>query len=295
MESGQPTSYGLYEPLTVEPSDIRLLILLRGAQQDPIQCRLEHVSLINDPDYEALSYTWGDASVTQPIQVNGGLRQVTRNLVSALHHLRHEDRDRHLWVDAVCINQSNTTERGQQVSIMGQIYSMAKNVVVWLGSEQSVGPDALRPFSFLTQLPALGQLKSVLNEQLPEELSASSFSRLSIDDGENKQSPADFKGDTVLLAFTVLYMLSGDAHILALVQQGTPEQDAFRERILRALLEIFERPWWNRMWVVQEIVLAREVTVMYGHISAPWEMFARAGLAIERHRNSCCFETRSHV
>jgi hypothetical protein len=49
------------------------------------------------------------------------------------------------------------------------------------------------------------------------------------------------------------------------------------------------------MWVVQEVVLAREVIVMYGHISAPWEMFAQAGLGIERHRNSCCFETRTQI
>jgi hypothetical protein len=48
------------------------------------------------------------------------------------------------------------------------------------------------------------------------------------------------------------------------------------------------------MWVVQELVLARDVTIMYGRISAPWEMFARAGLSIERHRNSCCLEDQTH-
>ncbi|KAF2962896.1 hypothetical protein GQX73_g10679 [Xylaria multiplex] len=178
---------------------------------------------------------------------------------------------------------------------MGLIYSKAKNIVVWLGSEESAAPHAIRPYSFFTGLPALTQLKTTLNEQLPEELLTISFSQLCIDDGESKHSPAALMEDTVLLAFTVLYMLSQDAHILALVKQETPEQDKFREKILGALLEIFERPWWSRMWVVQEIVLAREVTVMYGHISAPWEMFASAGLTIERHRTSCCLDTRSHV
>ncbi|KAI0456681.1 heterokaryon incompatibility protein-domain-containing protein [Xylaria acuta] len=285
----------MYEPLAAEPPSIRLLILLKGSHRDPVRCRLEHVSLTDEPEYEALSYTWGDSSATQPIQVNDDPRPVTRNLVSALQHLRHEDHDRYLWVDAVCINQADTAERGQQVSIMGQIYSKAKSVVVWLGPEESVAPDALRPYSFLKRLPDLPQLKTTLNERLPEELSTSSSSQLYIDDGERKNSSEVFMDDTVLLAFTVLYMLSQDAHILALVKQGTAEQDSFRERILGALLEIFERSWWSRMWVVQEIVLAREVTVMYGQISAPWEIFASAGLTIERHRTSCCFETRSHV
>jgi hypothetical protein len=192
----------------------------------------------------------------------------------------------------MCTNQADTTERVQQVSVMGLIYSKAQNVVVWLGPEQSVAPDALRPYSFLKRLPDLGQLESVLKEQLPEELLVSSFNRLNIEDGGNNHSQENIKGDTVLLAFDMLcmlYMLSQNAHILALVQQGTPEQNTFRERILGAPLEIFERPWWSRMWVVQEIVLAREVTVMYGHISASWEMFASAGLAIERHTQQLLF------
>jgi hypothetical protein len=42
-------------------------------------------------------------------------------------------------------------------------------------------------------------------------------------------------------------------------------------------------------------VLAREITVVYGQTKAPWEIFALAGLGIERHRNSCCFETPMQI
>lgn len=38
---------------------------------------------------------------------------VRENLELALHDLRQKDRDRKLWVDAVCIDQRNEKERGQ--------------------------------------------------------------------------------------------------------------------------------------------------------------------------------------
>jgi hypothetical protein len=303
--------YSLYEPLAVETPNVRLLHLLKGSKSEPIICRLTHVNLDEDPEYEALSYTWGDPTVTQPIRVNDSLRQFTSNLVLALQYLRYDDRDRYLWVDAVCINQADTVERGQQVTMMGQIYSKAKDVIVWLGEEQSIPPNALRPFNFATSFQevekqGINRLKKILLANIPGDLSG----RPSLDDSLNQlrldgKSPTDdrdtnsdpgqvdFDNDKVLLAFTVLFMLSQDTHILALVEDGTPEQNDFRETILDALAEVFRRPWWSRMWVVQEIVLAKDVTVMYGDISAPWEMFASAGLGVERHRNSCCFETRS--
>jgi hypothetical protein len=44
-----------------------------------------------------------------------------------------DNEERVLWVDAVCINQNDFQERNHQVMQMGQIYSKAERVVVWLG------------------------------------------------------------------------------------------------------------------------------------------------------------------
>lgn len=92
-------------------------------------------------EYEALSYTWDTESVafhhTAPIILNGHRFQVTANLESALHHLRHELSPRTFWVDAICIDQENTAEKEQQVKVMHQIYDCAKQVVVWLGPESA--------------------------------------------------------------------------------------------------------------------------------------------------------------
>ncbi len=89
--------------------------------------------------YEALSYVWGDPANQPSILISAEddpLRpfQVTQNLHAALYHLRREDCDRVLWIDALCIDQTNMEEKEQQVRKMDQIYQTASNVCVWLGT-----------------------------------------------------------------------------------------------------------------------------------------------------------------
>lgn len=57
---------------------------------------------------------------------------VGRKLHAALNRSR--DKEVILWVDAVCINQEDVTEKGNQVKIMATIYRYAKNTRVWIGS-----------------------------------------------------------------------------------------------------------------------------------------------------------------
>ncbi|CAG9987748.1 unnamed protein product [Clonostachys byssicola] len=87
--------------------------------------------------FEALSYTWGDPTDLLPIEANGETMQVTRNLATALTYLRNISSARHLWIDALCINQMDTDERNAQVAIMGTIYRTARRVVSWLGIRSS--------------------------------------------------------------------------------------------------------------------------------------------------------------
>jgi hypothetical protein len=105
--------------------EIRVLILPPGAFDDPICCKLKHVSLSKCPAYEALSYTWGDPTQTLPISLNGAPCPITRNLESALRHLRRRESLRILWVDAVCINQLSIDERSSEVMRMKSIYKQA--------------------------------------------------------------------------------------------------------------------------------------------------------------------------
>lgn len=58
---------------------------------------------------------------------------VTENLEIALRHLRLPDKALTLWVDALCIDQSDEMEKTEQVQQMREIYSRATLVLAWLG------------------------------------------------------------------------------------------------------------------------------------------------------------------
>ena len=123
-----------YLPLNTERKQIRLLELLPGLWRETIRSTLRTVSLDTGPSYEALSYTWGGYNEKRTLCINGYHRiKVTDNLFNALRRLRHQTGKRILWIDAICIDQSNVEERGQQVSIMGDVYKQAMTVLVWLG------------------------------------------------------------------------------------------------------------------------------------------------------------------
>lgn len=125
-----------HQPFCLERAAFRLLRLERGTSL-PIQCSIFEAYL-DQPDtlidYEAFSYAWGNNEKSEVVIVDKRVLPVTENLHMALQHLRQEDIDRILWVDAVCIDQSNVAERGHQVTYMGSIYERANNVIVWLGS-----------------------------------------------------------------------------------------------------------------------------------------------------------------
>jgi hypothetical protein len=127
-----------YSPLPPDNDNIRLLRLLPNEDKAaPLHCELRNYSLQKlGPRthlYEALSYVWGDARETLPIYVDNNQFPVTVNLHAALSHLRDYSFERIIWVDAICINQKNLQEQGQQVQLMAMIYSKAHRVLVWLG------------------------------------------------------------------------------------------------------------------------------------------------------------------
>lgn len=98
----------IYRKLDVEKRQIRLVSILPGSWSDDVACELTIVSLDDNPSYEALSYTWGDPSDTVPILLQGLESPVTKPLHLALRRLRHVGEARRMWVDALCINQSDS-------------------------------------------------------------------------------------------------------------------------------------------------------------------------------------------
>jgi len=127
--------YEALKPASHWDGEFHLLNLFPGRKDSHIHCAPQIVPLNAPPLYEALSYTWSipkgvdstipvasDRNSTHAIPLNGCLAMVTYNLEVALQQLRHAERERILWVDALCINQENDLEKSEQVRPMGRIY-----------------------------------------------------------------------------------------------------------------------------------------------------------------------------
>ncbi|KAL8924801.1 MAG: hypothetical protein Q9172_002516 [Xanthocarpia lactea] len=124
-----------------------LNILPPTAQSDKdIVCDLSWEMLHDAPNYEALSYTWGTTTQDQPITIRTipshsldpslpktGIVLVTKHLHAAILRLRQETVPRTVWIDQLCIDQHNITEKNAQVKLMADIYRRAQRTVVWLG------------------------------------------------------------------------------------------------------------------------------------------------------------------
>ncbi|KAK1777873.1 heterokaryon incompatibility protein-domain-containing protein [Copromyces sp. CBS 386.78] len=135
------------------------------------------------------------------------------NGLKSIRHLKSEicDSNLWLWVDALCINQSDVQEKGHQVRLMRQIYEAAEMVLVWLGTGDRHIRDAMK----------------VLN-----------------------------------------------------LEAGEFEDHVFRGRLteheMMGISGISEMSYWQRVWILQEVVLATNYLVVCGNAYVTMENFERA-------------------
>lgn len=211
----QPAIYK-YEPIR-KRDDIRLLSLRPGKPGDIIRADLETVSVLARRHYyDAISYTWadenGDSTKCCSLKIGspGVLLPITRNCDSVLRRVRkHTNR---VWIDAVCIDQDNVRERGQQVDLMPRIYK-----------------SAVRTFAYVGE--ASGGSESVLRNL-----------------AEGIWTPPHLLGS------------------------------------------FFARPYFSRVWVVQEVALSKSVTMMCGDTAVEWTGFMQ-GEYLRQLYTSSYYET----
>ena len=192
-----------------EERQFRLLELHPGNPGDAIKTTLVTRHVRDKPSYEAVSYCWGPAPHRDAIiLVDGYDHKVGKSLYNALNSFRRPQSVRVLWVDALCINQEDVEEKMHQVRMIGEIYTNAASVLVYLGQP-------------------------------------------------TEQTETDMHN---LQSFLEPYTQREDApwfHI------PIPELE-------RSISRILTRVWFERMWTVQEAVLARHIVLQCGPYRIQW-------------------------
>jgi len=142
------TPTNLYRSLPVGSNRIRLLDLKAAiAPGDDLVGRIRVVNLNHSPRFTALSYVWGakatpsDTIVCQPLSCS---LEITSGCYDALRHVRSVFGAVTIWVDAICVNQEDDDEKVAQIRYMGDIYTRAEAVYVWLGEGSSASDRAIR-------------------------------------------------------------------------------------------------------------------------------------------------------
>lgn len=234
-------SSGLYQSLNFDSHEIRLLLVdLEDDEDAPIMCSLEHVSLIDPKPYIALSYCWGDPNITKNIWIRSSRTssvhqlKITNNLDSAIRSLRKNlipasadlssDAPLRIWIDAICINQNDGQERSLQVRNMRHIYSLAEEVISWIGPIEG-DPITTSELKNLQDVsPSLEKWNSATARDEPNFLS--SFPNL---------------------------------------------------------LQLFHHRYWMRVWIIQEITVARTVRILYGNQELLWNDLLKFLSALETY------------
>ena len=124
----------LYKHQELRQDQIRLLTT--KCIDGSVEMEINKYTLTEDLDYDAISYVWGSAPALVTVKCNSEPLLVTSTALDMLHclHLHQTNTTtRKIWIDAICINQTDEEEKGTQIPLMREIYSRARTVVVWMG------------------------------------------------------------------------------------------------------------------------------------------------------------------
>lgn len=219
--------------------EIRLILLHPGSGKSDLLCELVPVRLKEKPSYEAVSYTWadsnGDSSLCRNIFTTSPRRKlrIARNCEAALRNFRDTKTKRYLWVDSVCIDQHNVQERNSQVKMMTDIYSGAIRVLVYLDNGQA--PQALESEERLRRL--FEYMRNDICDQ------SGWFCR------NHPVSGPHLPISKVLL------------------------DKSLNKEVHKDLRRFLKNRWFSRVWVLQEIVRAKDVVLFCGSFSLNWGHF----------------------
>ncbi|KAH7131235.1 heterokaryon incompatibility protein-domain-containing protein, partial [Dactylonectria macrodidyma] len=151
-----------YEPLQAEDA-IRLISLDPAADDTtPPSCSIiQRQHSTQNFKYHAVSYAWGKREFSRTLEIrcdgDTSYLRITHNVDALLRRLRRRKKRRYLWVDAICLDQNDETEKTQQIPVMGRIFEEATMVHIWLGHEDDMTAKIFAVFRKVSVLPEVKQ------------------------------------------------------------------------------------------------------------------------------------------
>ncbi|RYN54477.1 hypothetical protein AA0114_g3833 [Alternaria tenuissima] len=234
-----------HEPLPVDERFIRLITIEPTLSQPDglIQCSMSRTRLLG-AHYTCLSYRWGDPEPRKLILINGKQASIQTNLFDFFDTVRSTFRDA-IWIDALCINQDDSAEKNHQVAHMGELYSEAQCVYAWLG----------RPSE------PLYECNSIL-----EYLKREACNRIKEKEREDKDW---ITGLSAILNEPPKEDSKAVSH--------TPDETKW---VVGAWLErnLYANKYWQRCWIIKEIILARHVVVWLGSDASEFSQLVEAAV-----------------
>ncbi|KAK1776760.1 heterokaryon incompatibility protein-domain-containing protein [Copromyces sp. CBS 386.78] len=267
-------SYDLI-PLRIQLPEIRLLELFPAPDfTDDLWCRLytDSGGPFETPSYCALSYAWGNGTksheifTTKPAEatdrehgaslagppINGsGLDDnpereslsipITASLDSCLRQLRSfcELGPLTIWIDQICINQSNDQEKSAQVELMRKIYSSAQQVFIWLGPTADGSDDVMDAHAHVAEI-------------FREHYETGAL-------GDHGDAPQQYLVAHFIKCKGYWLQPSFQHFIDEVVRIYAP---LIRDHKLQKWLS---REWFSRVWVKQELSLSRDAVFVCGN------------------------------
>jgi hypothetical protein len=228
-----------YSPL---PTGLHIRLLTINTNSPAFSVTLKAHRLFEAPSYAALSYAWGIPSSTYALLVSAHLLQVQENLYRALQSLHTRRFQVPVWIDALCINQSDGEEKNHQIPLMRNIYSQASTVLVWLGEASKIEEKALR---------ALPTIVAALDRVDPS------------------------------LALWNAHHNPSERLDILFAELGLPDP---KSNIWPTISGLLTRSWFKRLWVLQEVTLARQIEVFCGSATIAWDVLVNLPRVVWKHR-----------
>ncbi|KAF7553517.1 hypothetical protein G7Z17_g3572 [Cylindrodendrum hubeiense] len=226
-----------YDYEYLETGCIRVLRLLSVTPK--ITFQFECVSLDSNPTYQTLSYTWGNPVFTKRIFIRNQFLDITPSLHECLQNLGAYIGTR-IWIDALCINQIDDEEKSRQVQAMDRVYRQAAKVVIWLGSPADDSDQALKG---------------------AETYGKAAFDAGILNLGPDQLNSWDDVSEDTELGTTKKALLK----LMSKAADSEGDDNRVDERFPRlAFAKLTHRSYFTRVWVKQEITLARDTAVLCG-------------------------------